>query len=100
MKSRGSYVDAGIMLERWMQGCPDLTDVHLRELLTPIGPWKTGMYAISFIILLPQPFYHHAYVCVGRTPEETQRLQMIGTLMRQNMKVSLTLRIYHILLSV
>lgn len=47
MKSRGSYVDAGLMLERWMQGCPDLTDVNLRELLTPIGPWKTGMQPYS-----------------------------------------------------
>ncbi|THH11984.1 hypothetical protein EW145_g276 [Phellinidium pouzarii] len=63
MKGRGSYVDAGLMLERWMLSCPDLTDVHSRELLTPVGPWKKGP-----------------------TPEETQRLQMIGTLMRQNMK--------------
>ncbi|KAI5123372.1 hypothetical protein M0805_001793 [Coniferiporia weirii] len=63
MKGRGSYVDAGLMLERWMQSCPDLTDVHSQEMWTPIGPWKRGS-----------------------TPEETQRLQMIGTLMRQNMK--------------
>lgn len=55
MKSRGSYVDAGIMLERWMQGCPDLTDVHLRELLTPIGPWKTGMlFHISLLLYRPR----------------------------------------------
>ena len=46
MKGRGSYVDAGLMIERWMRDCPDLTDVHLRELLTPIGPWKRGTYDI------------------------------------------------------
>ncbi|EJD02285.1 uncharacterized protein FOMMEDRAFT_141383 [Fomitiporia mediterranea MF3/22] len=63
MKKRGSYVDAGIMLGRWMESCPDLTDVQYRELWTPIGPWKKGS-----------------------TIEETQRLEMVGTLMRQNMK--------------
>ncbi|KAH8116984.1 S-adenosyl-L-methionine-dependent methyltransferase [Phellopilus nigrolimitatus] len=63
MKARGSYVDAGMMLERWMLSCRDLTDVQSREIWTPVGPWKTGS-----------------------TLEETQRLEMVGQLMRQNMK--------------
>ena len=54
MKGRGSYVDAGIMLERWMLRCPDLTDVHMHELLTPIGPWKTGERRGKIIFLCVQ----------------------------------------------
>ncbi|KAL5529605.1 hypothetical protein ACEPAG_5590 [Sanghuangporus baumii] len=63
MKSRGSSLDAGRFLGRWMESCPILREVQYREILTPIGPWKKGS-----------------------TQEETQRLQMMGTLMRQNMK--------------
>ncbi|KAL5489920.1 hypothetical protein ACEPAI_4752 [Sanghuangporus weigelae] len=63
MKSRGSAIDAGRFLGRWMESCPMLREVQYREILTPIGPWKKGS-----------------------TQEETQRLQMMGTLMRQNMK--------------
>ncbi|KAL5511259.1 hypothetical protein ACEPAH_4474 [Sanghuangporus vaninii] len=63
MKSRGSAIDAGRFLGRWMESCPMLREVQYREILTPIGPWKKGP-----------------------TQEETQRLQMMGTLMRQNMK--------------
>lgn len=43
MKARGSFVDAGMMLERWFTGCPDLEDVHYGEMYTPIGPWLKGM---------------------------------------------------------
>ncbi|OCB86724.1 hypothetical protein A7U60_g6183 [Sanghuangporus baumii] len=66
MKSRGSAIDAGRFLGRWMESCPMLREVQYREILTPIGPWKKGS-----------------------TQEETQRLQMMGTLMRQNMKTPL-----------
>lgn len=43
MKSRGSSVDAPTQLERFMRSSPDLTDVHLRELWVPIGPWQKGV---------------------------------------------------------
>ena len=42
MKARGSFVDGGMMFERWMKDCPLLEDVHYKEIYTPIGPWVKG----------------------------------------------------------
>jgi len=63
MKARGSHVDAGIMLERWMRNCRDLDQVGYRTLNIPLGPWEQGA-----------------------TEEETRQKEFMGTLMRQNMK--------------
>ncbi|KLO14679.1 S-adenosyl-L-methionine-dependent methyltransferase [Schizopora paradoxa] len=63
MKLRGSAVDSGTLLERWFRACPEVEDVKYTEIYVPIGPWERG-----------------------RTPEETQKKELIGTLMRQNMK--------------
>jgi len=63
MKSRGSALDAGVMLERWMNAEPDVFDVKYDVKWIPIGPWDRGS-----------------------TPEETRQLIHLGTLMRQNMK--------------
>ncbi|KLO18675.1 S-adenosyl-L-methionine-dependent methyltransferase [Schizopora paradoxa] len=63
MKSRGSALDAGVMLERWMNAEPEITDVKYDVKWIPIGPWDRGV-----------------------TPEETRQLIHLGTLMRQNMK--------------
>lgn len=53
MKARGSAVDAGIMLERWMNECPDLGPVKYDTKWIPMGPWQTGMpiLASSFVLL-------------------------------------------------
>lgn len=53
MKSRGSYVDAGLFLGEWMKTSPDLADVQYHEILTPIGPWKRGEIASTTERLLP-----------------------------------------------
>ena len=98
MKARGSFVDGGMMFERWMKDCPDLEDVHYREIYTPIGPWLKGtdksefkiLHDLTYVLSLIQSadFFAHDLDCgAGSTTEENQRLQMIGTLMRQNMKV-------------
>jgi len=63
MKARGSAVDAGIMLERWMNECPDLGPVKYDTKWIPLGPWQS---------------------CSN--DEETRIQIAIGTLMRQNMK--------------
>jgi len=63
MKTRGSAVDAGIMLERWMNECPDLGPVKFDTKWIPLGPWESGA-----------------------NEEETRIKVAIGTLMRQNMK--------------
>ena len=52
MKARGSAVDAGIMLGRWMETSPILRDVHYIEMLTPIGPWKKGEDCPSLHLLI------------------------------------------------
>ena len=44
MKSRGSNIDGGLFLGRWMEQCAHLTDVHYKELYTPVGPWLTGTH--------------------------------------------------------
>ena len=41
MKLRGSNVDAGIMLERWMHETPGLEEVGGITHYIPIGPWDT-----------------------------------------------------------
>lgn len=42
MKARGSSMDAGVMLERYMLRCPEITDVRVQDVLVPIGPWEKG----------------------------------------------------------
>lgn len=42
MKQRGSSVDAGTLLNRYIHTTPELTDTHYQEVLVPIGPWKKG----------------------------------------------------------
>ncbi|KAI5118738.1 hypothetical protein M0805_000067 [Coniferiporia weirii] len=63
MKARGSQVDAAIMLERRMHACTYLEDVKYDVKWIPIGPWQTGS-----------------------STEDTQMKEMLGTLMRQNLK--------------
>lgn len=45
MKSRGSALDAGVMLERWMNAEPDITDVKYDVKWIPIGPWDRGGFS-------------------------------------------------------
>lgn len=47
MKARGSSVDAGIMLERWMSAVPDLLDVKYDVKWIPIGPWDRGEHVVT-----------------------------------------------------
>ena len=44
MKTRGSAVDSGIMLQRWMEESPDLAFVKYDTKWIPIGPWETGTF--------------------------------------------------------
>lgn len=83
MKTRGSAVDAGIMLKRWMDECPDLGHVKYETKWIPLGPWESGVSvqsthsSKSLKMSLP-----------GANEEETRVKVTIGTLMRQNMKAS------------
>jgi hypothetical protein len=49
MKARGSVVDAGMMLKRWMDSSPELDNVQYQEVWTPIGPWLKGSAHLAFI---------------------------------------------------
>ena len=42
MKARGSSMDAGVMLERYLQRCPEITNAKVQDVLIPIGPWEKG----------------------------------------------------------
>ena len=42
MKARGSSMDAGVVLERYMKRCPEISDVKVQDVLIPIGPWEKG----------------------------------------------------------
>lgn len=59
-------MDAGIMLHRWMQSCPDLTAVDKCEMLTPVGPWKTGGYTDSESPHRKEIEYIHSYYLIYR----------------------------------
>ncbi|CAE6427015.1 unnamed protein product [Rhizoctonia solani] len=61
MKSRGSHVDANANLYNWLCQNPLFEAEDWGKLFTPIGPWERG-----------------------RTTAETNKLQIIGELMRQN----------------
>ncbi|CEL55224.1 hypothetical protein RSOLAG1IB_01232 [Rhizoctonia solani AG-1 IB] len=61
MKSRGSHVDANANIYNWLCQNPLFEDEDWGKLFTPIGPWERG-----------------------RTAAETNKLQIIGELMRQN----------------
>ncbi|GAB1521736.1 hypothetical protein RhiTH_004833 [Rhizoctonia solani] len=61
MKGRGSHVDANVNLYNWLCQNPLFEDEDWGKLFTPIGPWERG-----------------------RTTAETNKLQIIGELMRQN----------------
>ncbi|KAJ1307327.1 hypothetical protein OPQ81_001433 [Rhizoctonia solani] len=61
MKSRGSHVDANVNLYNWLCQNPLFEAEDWAKVFTPIGPWERG-----------------------RTAAETNKLQIIGELMRQN----------------
>ena len=65
--------------------------LHLYIHLRYIGLFKKttcGLEILKTWDILPcPPSLPRTHGISGNTPEETQRLQMIGTLMRQNMKV-------------
>ena len=42
MKARGSALDSGIMLDRWMSDCPDLGPTKYDTKWIPLGPWEKG----------------------------------------------------------
>ena len=98
MKLRGSNVDAGIMLERWMHETPGLEEVGGITHYIPIGPWDTC--ECSFVVPdasspLPPPagklITDHGkngnFFLAGSTPEQRHTKQVIGTLFRQDVKV-------------
>lgn len=82
MKSRGSALDAGVMLERWMNAEPNIVDVKYDVKWIPIGPWDRGKFGLSAYLS-----FIYTWIIIGSTPEETRQLIHLGTLMRQNMKV-------------
>lgn len=86
MKQRGSSVDAGTLLNRLIHTTPELTDGHYQEMFVPVGPWKKGT-AVQRPADVSVGEKKLMGFMIGSTQEETQRLEMIGTLMRQNMKV-------------
>ncbi|CUA75923.1 hypothetical protein RSOLAG22IIIB_01926 [Rhizoctonia solani] len=61
MKGRGSHVDANVNLYNWVCQDPLFEDEDWGKVFSPIGPWERG-----------------------RTAAETNKLQIIGELMRQN----------------
>ncbi|KAL5635113.1 hypothetical protein ACGC1H_002965 [Rhizoctonia solani] len=61
MKGRGSHVDANVNLYNWLCQNPLFEDEDWGKVFSPIGPWERG-----------------------RTAAETNKLQIIGELMRQN----------------
>ncbi|CAE7204455.1 unnamed protein product [Rhizoctonia solani] len=61
MKARGSHVDANVNLYNWVCQDPLFEDEDWAKVFSPIGPWERG-----------------------RTAAETNKLQIIGELMRQN----------------
>ncbi|KAG8716407.1 hypothetical protein FRC11_013390 [Ceratobasidium sp. 423] len=61
MKGRGSHVDANVNLYNWMCQTPLFEAEDWAKVFTPIGPWERG-----------------------RTAVETNKIQIIGELMRQN----------------
>ncbi|KDN50695.1 hypothetical protein RSAG8_01193, partial [Rhizoctonia solani AG-8 WAC10335] len=61
MKGRGSHVDANVNLYNWLCQNPLFEDEDWGKIFTPIGPWERG-----------------------RTAAETNKLHIIGELMRQN----------------
>lgn len=89
MKQRGSSVDAGTLLNRLIHTTPELTDGHYQEMFVPVGPWKKGaaIWRPADVSVREREKKKLMRFVIGSTQEETQRLEMIGTLMRQNMKV-------------
>jgi hypothetical protein len=45
-------MDAGVMLERYLKRCPEITDAKVQTVLIPIGPWDRGKDPYSIVALI------------------------------------------------
>lgn len=71
-----------VNLDKGIWGHPLLEQCGAGNIFLPLGPWATGN-------ILALELYVTSEAFLGTEPEETQRLKVVGGLMRQNLKVSI-----------